>query len=34
MVLDLAHQRLGETTPRYLPNDELQGEFSNWLLTP
>ena len=34
MVLDRTHQRLGETTPRDILDDELQREFGNWLYAP
>ena len=32
MVQNRTHQRLGETTPRHILDDELPREFSYWLL--
>ena len=34
MVENWMHQRLGETTPRHILDDELPREFGDWLLAP
>ena len=34
MVQNSTHQRLGETTPGHILDDELPREFSYWLLAP
>ena len=34
MVQNWTQQRLGETTPRHILDDELLREFGDWLLAP